>query len=112
MSASSDLPFVEMKFLEKQYERPPKVTLLFDISLYNRRPEPRWFLLPDNIFPSSGGVKSGGVNGIEVFALSGEGHVIIGHFQGTGGFQALLLPAGADVTIRRFPITAWEKLPE
>jgi hypothetical protein len=111
MNSASDFPFVDMKFLEKQDGHPPQVMLLFDISLYNRHPEPRWFLLPDNIFSSSGGVKNGGVNGIEVFALSGKGHVVIGHFQGTGGFQALLLPARAQVTIRRFPITVWEKLP-
>jgi hypothetical protein len=112
MIGSSGLPVVEMKFLEKRYERPPKVVLLFDVTLHNNRSEPRWFLLPDNIFPSSGGVRNGGVNGVEVFALSGKGQVTISRFQGTGGFQALLLPAGAQVTLRRFPVAVWEKLPE
>jgi hypothetical protein len=100
-----------MQFLKKRYERPPKVTLLFDLTLHNNRPGPRWFLLPDKIFPSSGGVKNGGVDGIEIFTLSGKGKVIKGRFQGTGGFQALLLSEGATVIIRHFPISVWENLP-
>ena len=42
-------------------------------------------------------MEKGGVDTLEVFAPRGKGRVRIGRFLGTGGFQALLLPPGADI---------------
>src|SRR2546430_4987465 len=54
----------------------------------------------------------GGVDTLEVFAPRGQGRVIIGHFLGTGGFQALLLPPHAKVRLRLFPISFWGDPPD
>src|SRR5436309_15143815 len=54
----------------------------------------------------------GGVDTLEVFAPRGQGRVIIGHFLGTGGFQALLLPPQAEVRLRLFPISYWGDPPD
>lgn len=45
-----------------------------------------------------------------MFAPRGKGRVIIGQFLGTGGFQALLLPARAQVRPRLFKISFWGEL--
>jgi len=55
--------------------------------------------------------EKGGVDTLEVFAPRGQGRVIIGHFLGTGGFQALRLPPHAEVRLRRFPISYWGEPP-
>jgi len=106
-------PAVEMKFHEMRFSRPPLVYLYFDVVLHNDRAGPRWFLLPSNLGPGTASVATkGGVDGVEVFAPRGKGRVIIGHFLGTGGFQALLLPAHAEVRLRMFPISFWGDLPD
>jgi hypothetical protein len=107
----SSRPPVEIKFREMHFGKPPLVYLYFDVTLRNHRPEPRWFLLPNNLPESATGSVRGGVNGVEVFAPHGEGRVVLGHFLGTGGFQALLLPSGAEVRLRLFPISFWGDLP-
>src|SRR5260370_1118391 len=100
-------------FREMQFGKPPLVELYFDVVLRNDRSEPRWFLLPSNLDPESAAIGTkGGVDGVEVFAPHGTGRVIIGHFLGTGGFNALLLPARAQVRLRMFPISYWGELPE
>src|ERR1700730_17082211 len=106
-------PAAEIKFREMRLRKPPLVELYFDVLLRNNQAEPRWFLLPSNLSSESApaGAK-GGVDGVEVFAPHGKGRVIIGHFLGTGGFQALLLPAHAEVRLRMFPISYWGDLPD
>ena len=109
----SSRPTIEMKFRELKYRKPPLVLLYFDVVLRNSRSEPRWFLLPKSLSPKNSSIGAkGGVDGLEVFAPQGKGRVIIGHFLGTGGFQALLLPARAEVRLRLFPISFWGELPD
>jgi len=85
--------------------KPPLAELYFDIVLHNDRAEPRWFLLPGNFGPGTSPLGTrGGVDTVEVFAPHGSGRVIVGHFLGTGGFQALLLPAHAQIRLRMFPV--------
>jgi hypothetical protein len=89
------------------------VDLYFDAVLRNDRAKPRWFLLPNSLGPGTPSIATkGGVDGVEVFAPHGNGRVIIGHFFGTGGFQAILLPAHGDVRLRLFPISFWGALPD
>jgi hypothetical protein len=38
--------------------------------------------------------------------------VIVGHFLGTGGLFALLLPARAEVRLQMFPISYWGEPPD
>ncbi|SRR6266498_244650 len=109
----SSRPTIEMKFREMKFGKPPLVRLYFDLVLRNSRSEPRWFLLPKSLSPEHSSIgPKGGVDGLEVFAPQGKGRVIIGHFLGTGGFQAMLLPAGAEVRLRLFPISFWGDLPD
>jgi hypothetical protein len=109
----STRPAAEMTFREMRFRKPPLVELYFDVVLRNDRSEPRWFLLPSNLGPEPTSIAAkGGVDGVEVFASRGKARVIVGHFLGTGGFYALLLPARAEVRLRSFPISYWGDLPE
>jgi hypothetical protein len=102
----------EIKFRELRMRKPPLVELYFDVVLRNDRAEPRWFLLPSNLGPGTSTLLTkGGVDGVEVFGPRGKGRIVIGHFLGTGGFYALLLPARAGVRLRMFPISYWGDLP-
>ena len=103
----------EIKFREMRLRKPPLAELYFDLVLRNTRAEARWFLLPSNLGPETQPlITKGGVDTVEVFAPQGQGRVILGHFLGTGGFQALLLPAHARVRLRMFPISYWGEVPD
>jgi hypothetical protein len=111
-AAETSRPAAEIKFREMHYRKPPLVELIFDVVLRNDRAQPRWFLLPSHVYPDKPGIPiKGGVDTLEVFAPRGRGRVIIGRFLGTGGFQALLLPAHAEIHLRMFPISYWGDLP-
>src|SRR5205807_5393294 len=86
---------------------PPLAELYFDVTLRNDRTAPRWFLLPSNLGSGMAAIGKKGVDTLEVFAPQGQGRVIVGHFLGTGGFHALLLPPRAEVRLRLFPISDW-----
>jgi hypothetical protein len=106
-----DRPAAEIKFIELQFAKPPLVKLYFDVLLRNDRSGPRWFLLPGNLGPNQSPIGGkGGIDGVQVVEPQGKGYVVIGQFFGTGGFRALLLPAGAEVRLRRFPISFWGEL--
>jgi hypothetical protein len=105
-------PPAEMTFQEMRYGRPPLLYLFFDVVLRNEATSPRWFLLPSNLGSGHGSIgEKGGVDTLQVFTPRGNGQVTIGRFLGTGGFQALLLRPGAEVRLRRFPISFWGELP-
>ncbi|MFN2531944.1 MAG: hypothetical protein ABR555_11660 [Pyrinomonadaceae bacterium] len=106
-------PPAEIQFHEMHFRTPPLVELVFDIVLRNNRTQPRWFLIPSNLNPKESGIPStGGVDGLEVFAPTGKGRVVLGHFLGTGGFQALLLPAHGEIHLRALPISYWGDVPD
>jgi hypothetical protein len=105
-------PAVEIKFREMRFGKPPLAYLSFDVVLRNDRRSPRWFLLPSNLGPGHAPIgEKGGIDNLEVFAPRGKGRVRLGRFLGTGGFHALLLPPGAELRLRRFPISYWGELP-
>jgi len=111
-AAETSRPAAEIKFREMRFGKPPLAYLSFDVVLRNDRKSPRWFLLPSNLGPGHAPIgEKGGVDTLEVFAPRGKGRIIIGRFLGTGGFQALLLPPGAEIRLRRFPISYWGELP-
>jgi hypothetical protein len=106
-------PAAEIKFREPHFRKRPLVDLVFDILLRNDRSEPRWFLLPGTLEPKPASFNDhGGVDTLEVFAPQGRGRVIVGHFLGTGGFYALLLPAGGEVRLQQLTMSFWEELPD
>lgn len=110
MNKTSSLQFVQMKYVDMHLERPPNIRLFFDVMLVNEYSEPRWFLLPDwlEAMPTP---EKFAIDIVEVYQLSGQGRVAVGHFSGSSGFQALLLPAGAQVKLRRFPILFRGQIP-
>src|SRR5207249_2414368 len=95
-------PAAEIKFREMHFRKPPLVELIFDVVLRNDRRSPRWFLLPSKLGPGQASMEKGGIDALEVYAPRGKGRVRIGHFLGTGGFQALLLPPHAEIRLRNF----------
>lgn len=106
-------PGAEIKFVEMHFRKPPLVEIIFDVELRNDRAQPRWFLLPSHMYPNKPGIQDkGGVDALEVFAPRSKGRVIIGRFLGTGGFQALLLPAHAEIHLRALAVEYWGEVPE
>jgi hypothetical protein len=113
VKVTTQRPAAAIEFREARFRKPPLVDLYFDVVLRNKRAESRWFILPSNLGPESRATPAkGGVDGVEVFAPRGKGRVVIGHFLGTGGFYALLLPARSEVRLRLFPISFWGDLPD
>jgi len=109
----SPRPAAAIEFREMRLRTPPLAELYFDVRLRNDRSAARWFLLPSNLGSANASIGAkGGVDTLEVFAPRGQGRVIIGHFLGTGGFQALLLPPRAEVRLRLFPISYWGDPPD
>ena len=106
-------PPAEITFREMRLRKPPLAELYFDVVLRNDHPGPRWFLLPSNLGPGTSALLTkGGVDTVEVFAPHGSGRVVVGHFLGTGGFYALLLPSHAEIRLRMFPISYWGDVPD
>ena len=108
VTADNSHPAMEIKFRAMRFGRPPLVYLSFDVILRNDANGPRWFLLPSNLGSGHGAIgEKGGVDTLEVFTPRGKGHIVVGRFLGTGGFNALLLPARAELRLRLFPISYW-----
>ena len=113
VASDNSQPAVEIKFRQMRFGKPPLVYLSFDVTLRNNEKSPRWFLLPSNLGSGHAAVgEKGGVDTLEVFSPRGKGHVVLGRFLGTGGFNALLLPHGAVVRLRLFPISYWGDPPD
>jgi hypothetical protein len=102
-----------------QPRKPPLVKLLFNVTLWNRSEYTRWFLLPDSLYSRALTPSKGGIDAVEVFSAVPPPKVSVAKFMGTfhlqpesaSGFQALLLPAGARISIRRFSIGYWGDAP-
>lgn len=103
----------EITFREMRLRKPPLAELYFNLTLHNYQARPLWFLLPSNLGSGTSALLTkGGVDAVEVFSPRGSGRVIVGHFLGTGGFYALLLPARAEVRLQMFPISYWGDPPD
>lgn len=108
-----DSPMAEIAFTDLRFAKRPLVYLFFDVTLRNKRDKACWFLLSSKIGPGQSLIGArGGVDAVETTEATGEGAVVIGHFLGTGGFRALLLPPNAEVHLRHFPVSFWGELPE
>jgi len=94
---------VELVFVESLAKKGAPKTLLFDVTLRNARTDARWFILPAVVHPQDRMVKSG-VDGVELWTLSGSGRALVGKFTGKGAFHAVLLPPGAEVKVEKLPI--------
>lgn len=100
-------PAVEAKYNGVKANKPPSATLLLDVTLRNAEKTPRWFVFPSTL-PASDDAAEGGVIGVEALDASDKGHLVIGKFLGSAAFQAVLVPAGGEVTITRLGIQTWK----
>ena len=100
----------EMRYVGIRYGKPPSISLYFDVRLRNMHSGARWFLLPRWLGEWREIGKSGGVNRAEIYEYGPEGaaSVRLGEFYGNGGFTAVLLPAGADITLHRVAIRSMQ----
>lgn len=106
---------VEMQYCGVRPGRPPLKYLSFNVTMRNQTKKAQWFLFPRAVYEKAPGpAPQSGINGAEIFSTS-DHKVTVAHFMGSirlqpesaGGFQALLLPRGAVITIRDFGISFW-----
>jgi hypothetical protein len=111
MALAEKLP-VTLDFVDVRYKHPPLVDVFFDVALDNDASYARWFLLPTRL-PSLPPEQDrrGGIEGVEVLRLAGKGRVVLGRFLGTRGFQALFVPAQAELNLRRLSFGSWTEAP-
>jgi hypothetical protein len=87
----------------------PVATYVFDVTVTNPAGAPRWIVFPAR-FPVEGkdtpAPGKGSAISLSADLLSGTGRVAMVHAEGTGGFRAMLLPAGATVALRQVPVVA------
>ena len=98
---------VELTPVGLERGRPPLAFLRVDVALRNYADGPRWFLLPVGLGDTPVGTAGGGVSGVEVYTFGEARQVVLGRFYGSGGFKALLAPAGATLRLRRLAIELW-----
>lgn len=110
MTPSDTTIAAEMRYVDIRRGKPPSATLYFDVKLRNLHAEPRWFLLPRSLDAWRDIGKSGGVTRADVYeyGASRTGRIRLGDFYGNGGFAALFLPAGAEVTLHRFSVATMQ----
>ena len=107
LAAQDDLPSVDIRLASTMPGKPPLTRLFLDVTLRNPERGPRWFLLQDDLGQQGSPAKKRTAHGVEVFMPEGQGRVIVGRFSGVSGFQALLLPAGAEIKLHSLPIRDW-----
>ena len=101
---------VEASVVGIRRDRPPLAKLLLDVTLRNDRAEQRWFLLPE-MLGGSPVPRERGIFGVDPVEVRGEGRAVVAAFRGAEGFQALLLPGGAEVRVRGLPLAHLGRLP-
>ena len=109
------LATVEMRYCDSRPGRPPLKYLSFNVTMKNQAKKAQWFLFPRALNENEPGPPpQSGIDGAEIFSTT-DRRVTVAQFMGSirlqpesaGGFQALLLPAGAAITIRDFGISFW-----
>jgi hypothetical protein len=107
---------VEMEYCGVRPGKPPLKFLSFNITVRNLADKPQWFLFPRALYEKAPAQpERSGVDGVEIFSKQPERSVSVAQFMGSvrlqpesaGGFQALLLPAGAVISIHDFSIRFW-----
>jgi hypothetical protein len=97
---------VEARLVEQVRRRPPKSDLVLDVLVENPEEAARWCILPA-VLPVP---EEGGIFGVEVSLLGGEGRVLVGRLLGRRAAHALLLPAGARIRLRQLVVGIWGEL--
>jgi hypothetical protein len=107
---------VEVQYCGVRPGKPPLKFLSFNLTVRNLADKTQWFLFPRALYEKAPAPQEhSGVDGVEIFSKKTGRSVTVAQFMGSvrlqpesaGGFQALLLPAGAVVSIRDFGIRFW-----
>lgn len=101
---------IEMKHVGIHRIHPPLAELKFDFALRNDADRARWFLLPRTYDAAARPLDSSSW-GVEAYSLIGKGSVSLGEFGGVPGFQAVKLPARAQVTLHNIKVIMGGTLP-
>jgi len=97
------------------FGKPPLKEHLFDVTLRNPSPEPRWLLVPET-FPYEGDTKpaigDGNLAELQIFETSKHPRTVVAQAVGSH-FWAIRLVGHGTVTLRQLPISSWwENLPD
>jgi hypothetical protein len=95
---------VTIKLTGERPGPPPMTTFVVEARLHNQAARARWFILPSKL-PR---YEDGGVDVLQARYADG---ITLGEFLGTGGFWALQLPAGAELTIQNLKLSWWSEDP-
>lgn len=98
---------MQARLVAQVRRRPPRSDLVLDVRVENTCGDTRWCILPAKL-PVP---EEGGVFGIEVSLLGGEGRVLLGRLLGRRASYALLLPPGARIRLRELVMAAWTEVP-
>jgi hypothetical protein len=113
-SPVADPPVMEIAYCGERPQKPPLKALFFNVTLHNRSDHARWFLLPRSLYEKPV-VLTNSINAVEVYSAAPPSRFVLADFIGTlqlqpesaGGFQGMLLPAGANVTVRNLSVELW-----
>jgi hypothetical protein len=85
-------------------QRPPRRVVWLEVTLRNDAASDVWVLLPERGDAVADGRAT---ERLELYELRGEGRAVVLALRGTG--FALLVPAEAEVTLRRLPLVMWDE---
>ena len=97
---------MEARLVEQVRRRPPLSDLVLDVHVENPSADTRWCVLPAKL-PVA---EDGGIFGVEVSLLGGEGRVPAGRLMGRRASHALLLPPRARIHLRKLVVAAWDAI--
>lgn len=111
---AAESPALEIAYCGEQPQKPPLKKLLFNVTLHNRSDHARWFLLPRALYEQPVALKHS-IDSVVLHTAAPPSRLILADFAGSvqlqpesaGGFQALFLPAGANVTVRNLAVEFW-----
>jgi hypothetical protein len=102
---------IELTFRGLRRDRPPKLEVALDAILRLAGTDAGWWVLPLAAAPSGPPARRT-LHTVDLYELSGNGHVVIAAFRGEGPFCALSARAPAEVRLTGLPIAWWGPEPD
>jgi hypothetical protein len=96
---------IHAEVVDETLMRPPKRELWLDVTVENSDEQPCWVLLPDRPAPPA----TDSPSRVERYELPATVLALRGV---DGGGYAVRVAGGATVTLRRLPLSSWERLPD
>ncbi len=96
-----------IRFTGRRHLRPPRIELRFEVTLRGAQSERRWVVLPTLLRPGQAQPQRRTAHTVEAYELPGTNRMVVCVLRSEDGLAALLLPAGAELTLDGFPIAFW-----